>query len=114
VFAPKALDEATVMSRQHCCHGDVVDMKSVISRSVWGGPNDEATLITLAFQSGATADLCASVVFQAPALACETHSHIFGSEVGTEDEAAAHQPSDKLIFCRQRNSDSWLPYLSAA
>lgn len=102
------------MSRQHCCHGDVVDMKSVISQPVWGGPNDEAAFITLRFQSGATADLCSSVVFQAPALACETHSHIFGSEVGNKDEAATHQPSDKLIFCRQRNPDSWSLYLSAS
>lgn len=54
--------------------GDVVEVKSVISRSVWGGPNDETALIAMRFESGATADLCSSVVFAAP-----TRFELYGS-----------------------------------
>ncbi len=46
--------------------GDVVEVKSVISHKVWGSPNDETALIAMQFASGATADLCASVVFGGP------------------------------------------------
>ena len=46
--------------------GDVVEAKSVISRSIYGGPNDETALIAMRFANGATADLCSSVVFPGP------------------------------------------------
>lgn len=46
--------------------GEVVEVKSVISREVWKGPNDETALISMRFANGATADLCSSVVFAAP------------------------------------------------
>ena len=55
--------------------GDVVDVKSIISRAVWGGPNDETALISLKFENGATADLCSSVVFAAP-----TRFELYGSK----------------------------------
>ncbi|MFT5507574.1 MAG: putative dehydrogenase [Hyphomicrobiaceae bacterium] len=55
--------------------GEVVEIKSVISRDVWKGPNDETALISLRFASGATADLCSSVVFQAP-----TQFELYGSK----------------------------------
>jgi predicted dehydrogenase len=67
------LDQVLWFMQPAC--GDVVDVKSIISRSVWGGPNDETALITLQFQSGATADLCSSVVFQAP-----TRFELYGSK----------------------------------
>ena len=46
--------------------GEVVEVKSVISREVWNGPNDETALIAMKFANGATADLCSSVVFGGP------------------------------------------------
>ncbi|MFY0610293.1 MAG: Gfo/Idh/MocA family oxidoreductase [Hyphomicrobiaceae bacterium] len=46
--------------------GEVVEVKSVISREIWKGPNDETALISMRFANGATADLCSSVVFAAP------------------------------------------------
>jgi len=46
--------------------GEVVDVKSIISREVWKGPNDETALVSMRFANGATADLCSSVVFAAP------------------------------------------------
>ncbi len=55
--------------------GDVVDVKSVISRSVWGSPNDETALVAMQFENGATADLCSSVVFAAP-----TRFELYGSK----------------------------------
>lgn len=46
--------------------GEVVEINSTISRAVWGGPHDETALLALRFQSGATAELCSSVLFQSP------------------------------------------------
>ena len=54
--------------------GEVVEMKSIITKDVWKGPNDETALITMKFASGATADLCSSVLFQAP-----TRFELYGS-----------------------------------
>ncbi len=55
--------------------GDLVEVKSVISRDVWKGPNDETALISMRFANGATADLCSSVVFAAP-----TRFELYGSK----------------------------------
>ena len=55
--------------------GEVVAMKSIITKDVWKGPNDETALITMKFASGATADLCSSVLFQAP-----TRFELYGSK----------------------------------
>ena len=46
--------------------GDVVEQKSIISRDKWKGPHDETALINFKFESGATAELCSSVLFSAP------------------------------------------------
>lgn len=55
--------------------GEVVEVKSMITKQQWGGPNDETALINLRFKSGATADLCSSVLFQAP-----TAFELYGSK----------------------------------
>ena len=55
--------------------GDLVDLKSIVTKDVWKGPNDETALITMKFASGATADLCSSVLFQAP-----TRFELYGSK----------------------------------
>ena len=46
--------------------GDVVEVNSTIGRSVFDGPHDETALVSLRFGSGATAEICSSVVFAGP------------------------------------------------
>ncbi len=46
--------------------GKIVVQKNLISRAVWKGPHDETALISLGFESGATAEICSSVLFNAP------------------------------------------------
>lgn len=46
--------------------GKVTRQQSLIARDVWKGPHDETALIHLQFESGATAELCSSVLFNAP------------------------------------------------
>ena len=46
--------------------GEVASLERVISRSVWHGPHDETAIAALKFESGATAEFCSSVLFQAP------------------------------------------------
>lgn len=46
--------------------GDVTEIRSVVSRSVWGGPHDETAIVTVRFESGATAEFCSSVLIDAP------------------------------------------------
>lgn len=46
--------------------GEVTDVRSVIGREVWAGPHDETAVLALKFDSGATAEICSSVLFDAP------------------------------------------------
>ena len=46
--------------------GEVVDLSSIIARQRFGGPHDETAVVALRFESGATAELCSSVMFEAP------------------------------------------------
>ncbi len=54
--------------------GEIDTVRSVISRSVWQGPHDETAVVALRLESGATAELCSSVVFDAP-----TSLEVYGS-----------------------------------
>jgi len=54
--------------------GEIVVQKNLISREVWKGPHDETALISLGFESGATAEICTSVLFDAP-----RRMEVFGS-----------------------------------
>lgn len=56
----------------HC--GEVVEQQALISRGVWGGPHDETAVLALRFASGATAELCSSVLFQSP-----SRAEVYGS-----------------------------------
>jgi predicted dehydrogenase len=58
------LDQVLWFMQPTC--GKVVDVQSIVSREVWNGPNDESALIALKFESGATAQICSSVVFDGP------------------------------------------------
>lgn len=46
--------------------GEITELRSVVSRSVWNGPNDETAAVVLKFESGATAEFTSSVLFEAP------------------------------------------------
>ena len=54
--------------------GEIVVQENLISREVWKGPHDETALISLGFESGATAEVCSSVLFAAP-----RRMEVFGS-----------------------------------
>ena len=55
--------------------GEIVVQENLISREVWKGPHDETALISLGFESGATAEICSSVLFNAP-----KRMEVFGSD----------------------------------
>ncbi len=55
--------------------GEIVTQKNLISREVWKGPHDETALVSLGFESGATAEICSSVLFNAP-----KRMEVFGSD----------------------------------
>jgi 1,5-anhydro-D-fructose reductase (1,5-anhydro-D-mannitol-forming) len=46
--------------------GEIESLESTISKKVWRGPHDETAIVSVRFESGATAEFCNSVVFQAP------------------------------------------------
>jgi predicted dehydrogenase len=54
--------------------GEIEQLNSIISRSVWQGPHDETAVLAMRFASGATAEMCSSVLFQAP-----TRAEVYGS-----------------------------------
>ena len=62
--ATHCLDQIRWLMMPGC--GEIVVQENLISREVWKGPHDETALISLAFESGATAEICTSVLFNAP------------------------------------------------
>jgi predicted dehydrogenase len=48
--------------------GEVVEVKSLITRAVWKGPHDETAIVALKFASGASAEIVTSVLFDAPTM----------------------------------------------
>ena len=56
------------MIRWHMCEpcGEIVSVRSTISSAVWNVPHDETAIISFKFESGATAEMCTSVLFEAP------------------------------------------------
>ena len=55
--------------------GEIVRLTPVITRNVFRGPHDETALLALEFESGATAEICTSVLFDAP-----KRMEVYGSE----------------------------------
>lgn len=58
------LDQVRWLMTQSC--GEIVVQENLIGRDVWEGPHDETALVSLGFESGATAEICSSVLFDAP------------------------------------------------
>src|SRR5690606_24142048 len=48
--------------------GEITRAESIINRKVYDGPHDETALLTYQFESGSTAELCASVLFTGPSV----------------------------------------------
>lgn len=67
------LDQVRWLMVPQC--GEIVAQENLISREVWKGPHDETALVSLRFESGATAEICSSVLFNAP-----KRMEVFGSE----------------------------------
>ena len=55
--------------------GEVTRLTPHITRNVFRGPHDETALLALEFESGATAEICTSVLFDAP-----KRMEVYGSE----------------------------------
>ena len=47
-------------------HGEMTRIKSVIARETWHGSHDETAVAAFKFAGGATAEICTSVLFDAP------------------------------------------------
>ncbi len=67
------IDQIRWMMRPTC--GEIVREGAQITRRVHRGPHDETALVHFEFESGATAELCTSVLFDAP-----RRMEIYGSE----------------------------------
>lgn len=46
--------------------GEITKVRSVINNSVWNSPHDETAVLALQFENGSTAEVCTSVLFDAP------------------------------------------------
>ena len=58
------LDQARWYLLPSC--GEITRLTPHITRNVFRGPHDETALLALEFESGATAEICSSVLFDAP------------------------------------------------
>ncbi len=81
--------------------GEVVDLSSTISRGVWGATHDETALLALRFESGATAEICSSVQFDAPS-ALEIHgsrgSIVCTGTLGPHGGGEVHGPDGDIDY----------------
>ena len=46
--------------------GEIVSVNSTTSRDFWKSTHDEIAVVSMKFESGATAELCCSVLFESP------------------------------------------------
>lgn len=46
--------------------GEIESLQSIFCQKVYSGPHDETALVTMRFESGATAEFCSSVLIEAP------------------------------------------------
>lgn len=86
------LDQVRWLMAPSC--GAIVVQENLISREVWKGPHDETALVSLGFESGATAEICSSVLFNAP-----KRMEIFGSDTYAicDDTLGPHGAGDISI-----------------
>jgi len=75
--------------------GEVSQVRSMIGRSTWGGPNDETAILLLRFESGATAEILASVLFDSP-----RRVDLYGSEASAHCDGTLGPYGDGNIVLR--------------
>ncbi len=46
--------------------GEISAVESLLASSVWNRPHDETAIVAMQFESGATAELCSSVLYESP------------------------------------------------
>ena len=56
-------------------YGEVIKMRSMVTREHWKGPHDETAMVAMQFPSGATAEFTVSVLIDAP-----TRAEIYGTK----------------------------------
>jgi 1,5-anhydro-D-fructose reductase (1,5-anhydro-D-mannitol-forming) len=59
----------------HPTDGEITGIKSVIARETWQGAHDETAVAAFKFHGGATAEICTSILFDAP-----SRLEIYGSK----------------------------------
>lgn len=74
--------------------GEIMSIKSLITKAFWGGPHDETAIVSMQFESGATAEFCSSVLFESP-YRIEIHGNI-GSAIC--DDTFGRQGSGKIFL----------------
>lgn len=55
--------------------GEISELSSTVTKQYWGGPHDETAILSGRYESGATMELCSSVLFDAP-----TRFEIYGTK----------------------------------
>jgi predicted dehydrogenase len=88
--------------------GEIVDVRSIITRSVWKGPHDETAIISLLFASGATADILTSVLFDS---ATRFEVHGAAGSVICEDTFGDHGGGKILLDNRPLDYPLTNPYV---
>lgn len=92
------LDQVLWFMQPTC--GQVVDVQSVVSREVWNGPNDETAVIALKFESGATAQICSSVVFDGP-----NQFELYGANGYARGEDSVHITGEGRMWTHEGDWD---------
>ncbi len=69
--------------------GEIKIIRSVVTQKVWQGPHDETAVLAIEFTSGATAEVCSSVLFASPSRFEIYGSNGFGICEDTFGRAAA-------------------------
>ena len=67
--------------------GEITRLTPLVTRNVFQGPHDETALLALELESGATAEICTSVLFEAP-----KRMEVYGSDgyAAFDDTLGAH------------------------
>jgi len=81
--------------------GEVESIQSMISNKVWGSPHDETAILSMRFESGATAEFCSSVLIEAP-----LRAEVYGADgyaicdgtLGPHGAGTIHINGDEMTF----------------
>ena len=86
------LDLIRWMMKSDC--GEILSVRVHTSHSVWDTPHDETAIVALGFESGATAEICTSVLFDSP-----SRVEIYGSEgYAVLDDTMGRHGGGSIVF----------------